>query len=315
MKILVTGGAGFIGSHIVESYQDRADEIYVLDNLRSGHRSNLGGLAHTFIEGSVTDRALVREAVRDVDLVFHMAALVSVPESMEKPLECVDINVRGLLHVLEESAAAGVRKLVFASSAAVYGDNPMVPKVETMLPEPKSPYAITKLDGEYYLDIFRREGRLKTAALRFFNVFGPRQDPKGAYAAAVPIFIEKALRDEDLTIFGDGGQTRDFIHVKDIVGALSFAAETPGVTGVFNAGYGGQVTIHELAEKIIAAAGSDSRILHAAERAGDVRHSRASADKLLAAGWKPRHSLDEGLATTLASFASKSPGGGQRMSG
>lgn len=315
MKILITGGAGFIGSHIVESYQDRTDEIRVLDNLRSGHRRNLDGLAHTFIEGSVTDRALVRETVRGVDLVFHMAALVSVPESMEKPLECVDINVRGLLHVLEESAAAGVRKLVFASSAAVYGDNPAVPKVETMLPEPKSPYAITKLDGEYYLDMFRREGRLETAALRFFNVFGPRQDPKGAYAAAVPIFIEKAVRGEDLTIFGDGGQTRDFIYVKDIVSALSFAAETSGVTGVFNAGHGGQITINELAEKIIAAAGSSSRIAHAAERPGDVRHSRASAGKLMAAGWKPRHSLDEGLATTLASFASKGPGGVHRENG
>ena len=303
MKILITGGAGFIGSHIVEFYQNRATEIRVLDNLRTGYRQNLEGLTHTFIEGSVTDRALVREALHDVDLVFHLAALVSVPESMAKPLECVDINVNGLLQVLEESAAAGVRKLVFASSAAVYGDNPVVPKIETMTPEPRSPYAITKLDGEYYLDLFQRESRLETAALRFFNVFGPRQDPKGAYAAAVPIFIEKAVRGEDITIFGDGGQTRDFIYVKDIVGALVFAAETQGVTGVFNAGYGGQITINELAEKIIAAAGSSSRTAHAAERPGDVRHSRASAGKLLAAGWQPRHSLEEGLATTLASFA------------
>ncbi|HSP42298.1 MAG TPA: NAD-dependent epimerase/dehydratase family protein [Luteolibacter sp.] len=302
MKILVTGGAGFIGSHIVEFHQNRANEIRVLDNLRSGYRRNLDGLSHTFIEGSVTDRALVREAVRGVDYVFHLAALVSVPESMEKPLECVDINVRGLLHVMEESAAAGVRKLVFASSAAVYGDNPEVPKVETMTPEPKSPYAITKLDGEYYLDLFQREGRLESAALRFFNVFGPRQDPKGAYAAAVPIFIEKAVRGEDLTVFGDGGQTRDFIYVKDIVGALAFAAETSGVTGVFNAGYGSQITINELAEKIIASAASSSRVVHAAVRPGDVRHSRASADKLMAAGWQPRHTLDEGLAATFDFF-------------
>ena len=302
MKILVTGGAGFIGSHIVAFYQKRADEIRVLDNLRSGYRRNLAGLDHTFIEGSVTDRALVSQAVQGVDLVFHLAALVSVPESMQKPLECVDINVCGLLNVLEESAAAGVRKLVFASSAAVYGDNPVVPKVETMTPEPKSPYAITKLDGEYYLDLFQREGRLQTAALRFFNVFGPRQDPKGAYAAAVPIFIEKAIRGEDLTIFGDGGQTRDFIYVEDIDGALAFAAETAGVAGVFNAGYGGQITIRELAEKIIATAVSSSRIVHAPERPGDVRHSRASADKLLAAGWQPRHTLEEGLAATFDSF-------------
>ena len=169
MKILVTGGAGFIGSHIVEHYQGRAEEIRVLDNLRTGYRRNLDGLEHTYIEGSITDRELVKRAVEGVNLVFHMAAMVSVPESMSKPGECVDINVHGLLNVLEEASAAGVRKLVFASSAAVYGDNPVVPKLETMLPEPKSPYAITKLDGEYYLGMFEREGLLETAAIRFFN--------------------------------------------------------------------------------------------------------------------------------------------------
>lgn len=306
MKILVTGGSGFIGSHIVELYQDRAGEIRVLDNLRTGYRHNLDGLRHTFIEGSVTDRELVRQAVEDVDHIFHLAALVSVPESMDKPGECVDINVHGLLNVLEEASAAGVKKLVFASSAAVYGDNPAVPKVESMIPEPKSPYAITKLDGEYYLGMFQREGKLETTAIRFFNVFGPRQDPKGAYAAAVPIFIEKALRDEDITIFGDGGQTRDFIYVKDIAGALAFAAETPGVTGVFNAGYDGQITINDLANGLVSAAGSSSKIVHLPERAGDVRHSRASADKLRDAGWRPRHTLDEGLATTLDFFRERS---------
>lgn len=302
MKILITGGSGFIGSHIVEHYQDIADEIRVLDNLRTGYRRNLDGLKHVFIEGSVTDRDAVAKAVEGVDYVFHLAALVSVPESMAKPGECVDINVHGLLHVLEASAAAGVKKLVFASSAAIYGDNPAVPKLESMLPEPKSPYAITKLDGEYYLDLFHRERGLETAAIRFFNVFGPRQDPKGAYAAAVPIFIEKALKGGDITVHGDGEQTRDFIYVKDIVGALSFAVETPGVTGVFNAGYGGQITINELAGKIIASAGSASRVLHGPERAGDVKHSRSSAGKLRAAGWQPEHSLDDALATTLEFF-------------
>lgn len=305
MKILVTGGSGFIGSHIVEHYQDKAEEIRVLDNLRTGYRHNLDGLKHTFIEGSITDRELVKKAVEGVDYIFHMAALVSVPESMAKPGECVDINVHGLLNVLEEAAAAGVKKLVFASSAAIYGDNPTVPKLETMVPEPKSPYAITKLDGEYYLGMFQKEGRLETAAVRFFNVFGPRQDPKGAYAAAVPIFIEKAVKNEDITVFGDGGQTRDFIYVKDIVGALSFAVETPGVTGVFNAGYGGQITINDLANNLISAQGSSSKVLHADERPGDVRNSRASSDKLRAAGWVPKHSLEEGLGVTLEFFRNK----------
>jgi len=302
MKILVTGGAGFIGSHIVELYQGKADEIRVLDNLRTGYLRNLEGLEHVFFGGSITDRELVRQAVAGVDYVFHLAALVSVPESMEKPGECVDINVHGLLNVLVEASDAGVKKLVFASSAAVYGDNPTVPKTEDMIPEPKSPYAITKLDGEYYLGMFQREGRLETAALRFFNVFGPRQDPKGAYAAAVPIFIEKAIRNEDITVYGDGEQTRDFIHVNDIAGALSFAAETPGVTGVFNAGYGGQITVNDLARHIIAAANSSSRVLHGPERAGDVKHSRASAGKLMAAGWSPSSTLGDGLAATLDYF-------------
>lgn len=302
MKILVTGGAGFIGSHIVEYYQDKADEIVVLDNLRTGYKKNLDGLKCTFIEGSITDRETVRKAVQGVDYIFHMAALISVPESMTKIAECIELNVNGLLNVLEEASAAGVKKLVLASSAALYGDNPTVPKVETMYPEPKSPYAITKLDGEYYLNMFRSEGKINTAAIRFFNVFGPRQDPKGAYAAAVPIFIEKAVKGEDITVYGDGEQTRDFIYVKDIVGALSFAVETPEVQGVFNAGYGGQITINALAEEIIRKADSSSKILHLPERPGDVKHSRASADKLRAAGWTPKYTLEEGLATTLGYF-------------
>jgi nucleoside-diphosphate-sugar epimerase len=194
MKILITGGSGFIGSHIAQHFQSSAEEIRVLDNFRTGYRKNLDGLPVTLIEGSITDRAIVEKAVQGIDYIFHMAALVSVPESMSKPAECVDINVQGLLHVLEAASAAGVKKIVLASSAAVYGDNPTVPKLETMIPEPKSPYAITKLDGEYYLELYRREGKIQSTSIRFFNVFGPRQDPKGAYAAAVPIFIEKALK-------------------------------------------------------------------------------------------------------------------------
>jgi UDP-glucose 4-epimerase len=304
MKILITGGSGFIGSHIAEHFQTSAEEIRVLDNYRTGYAKNLSGLRVNVINGSITDRSLVRQAVQGIDYIFHMAALVSVPESMSKPGECVDINVQGLLHVLEEASAAGVKKIVFASSAAVYGDNPIVPKLETMLPEPKSPYAITKLDGEYYLDLYRREGKIQSTSIRFFNVFGPRQDPKGAYAAAVPIFMEKALRHEDITIFGDGGATRDFIYVKDIVGALAFAAQHD-MHGTFNAGYGGQITIKDLANQIVSAAGSRSKIVHLAERPGDVRHSRASADQLRAAGWRPQYTLEEGLAATLDYFRSQ----------
>lgn len=304
MKVLITGGAGFIGSHIAEHYQGIADEVRVLDNFRTGYKKNLDGLKVTLFEGSITDRELVAKAIEGVDYVFHMAALVSVPESMSKIRECLDLNVNGLLVVLEEAAKAKVKKVVLASSAAIYGDNPVVPKVETMYPEPKSPYGITKLDGEYYLEMFRTTGKVNTGVCRFFNVFGPRQDPKGAYAAAVPIFMEKAIKGEDITVFGDGEQTRDFIYVKDIVGGLTFVAEHPEVTGVHNVGYGGQITINKLAQVIIDAAGSTSKVVHLPERPGDVKHSRACADKLRAAGWAPKHTLEEGLKVTLEYFKS-----------
>jgi UDP-glucose 4-epimerase len=299
-RVLVTGGAGFIGGHLVRSLLDSGVEVVVLDNFRTGRLANLDELPVRLVRGCITDRAAVREAVAGCEAVFHLAALVSVPESMERIHECVALNVTGLLTVLEEAAAAGARKLVLSSSAAIYGDDPVVPKLESMRPMPKSPYAITKLDGEYYCELFAATGRLETACLRYFNVFGPRQDPRSAYAAAVPIFIRRALGGQPITIFGDGGQTRDFVFVQDVVAANLFAASTAGLTGVFNVGYGGSVTIRDLAQRIITQTGSSSAILHAETRPGDVRHSRASADKLRAAGWRPTHDLDSGLAHTLA---------------
>ena len=299
-KVLVTGGAGFIGSHIVEELQGKA-QIVVLDNLRSGYRHNLDGFDVEFIEGDIRDRAAVKRAMRGVDHVFHLAALVSVPESMEKIAECIDINAQGFINVLEEAQAAGVEKLCFSTSAAIYGDNPIVPKVETMFPEPKSPYAVTKLDGEYYAGMFTRERGLPCACLRYFNVFGPRQDPKGAYAAAVPIFITRALAGGEVTIYGDGGQTRDFIYVKDVVAANLFFAES-NATGVFNIARGGRITINDLAETIVRLTGSQSRIVHLPERAGDVRHSMACVDKAAQAGYRAGHTFDEGLAETIAFY-------------
>lgn len=301
MRVLVTGGAGFIGSHIVEYFQGQA-EIRILDNLRSGYRENLEGLKHEFIEDSVTDRSAVREAVKGIDYIFHLAAMISVPESMEKPIECVEINTTGTLVVLEEAARAGVKKLCFSSSAANYGDNPVVPKTETMLPEPKSPYAITKLDGEYYCDMFAREGRLDTAVMRYFNVFGPRQDPGSAYAAAVPIFIDKATKNETITIFGDGEQTRDFIYVKDVVAANIFLAMNNTDPGFYNVAYGRRLTINDLAKKIIELTGSLSEIEYAPERSGDVRHSMASIEKITALGFEPGSNFNEGLQATIDFF-------------
>jgi UDP-glucose 4-epimerase len=304
MRVLVTGGAGFIGSHIVEHLQGKA-EVRVLDNLRTGSKDNLAGLRYEFISGSILDREVVRHALQGVDYVLHLAAMISVPESMAKPIECTELNTIGTLTVLEEAAQAKVKKLVFSSSAAIYGNNPVTPKLEDMLPEPKSPYAITKLDGEYYCRIFTEEGRLQTACLRYFNVFGPRQDPKSPYAAAVPIFIERAVKHEPITIHGDGEQTRDFIYVKDIAAANVFFATQSPATGVFNVGYGERMTINDLGGAICRMTESRSEIRHGAERTGDVKHSLAAIDRLRAAGFVPAGTLMAGLQETVRFFRNR----------
>lgn len=303
MRVLVTGGAGFIGSHIVEHFQGKA-EVRVLDNLRSGYRQNLAGMDAELIEASILDREAVRAAMAGVDYVFHLAAMISVPESMQKPVEAEEINVIGTLTVLEEAAAAGVRKLCLSTSAAIYGDNPEVPKREAMVPEPKSPYAITKLTDEYYCTLFTREKRLATACLRYFNVFGPRQDPRSQYAAAIPIFVSKALRHEPITIFGDGEQTRDFIYVKDVVAANAHFALGPD-TGVYNVAYGGRITINDLARRILRLTGSRSEIRYLPERPGDVKHSMAAVERLRATGFVPASDFDAGLAATIDFFRAR----------
>ena len=302
MKVLVTGGAGFIGSHVVEYFQGKA-EIRVLDNLRSGRLRNLQGLEYQFMHGSILDRDLVRRAVEGVDYIFHMAAMISVPESMQKPIEYAEVNTIGTLVLLQEAARAKVKKLVLSSSAAIYGDNPATPKVETMLPEPRSPYAISKLDCEYYCRMFSKERRLPTVSLRYLNVFGPRQNPNSQYAAAVPIFIERALKNEPIIVFGDGEQTRDFIFVKDIVAANFFFATRTGSTGVFNLAYGKKTAINHLAAYICRLTGSLSVIQRTAERSGDVKHSVAAIDKLRAAGFNSTIDFETGLRDTIKAFA------------
>ncbi len=299
MKVLVTGGAGFIGSHLVQHFQGIA-EVRVLDNLRTGKRENLRGLEASFSEGSILDREQVRECVDGVDVIFHLAALVSVPESVADPGGCRELNVQGLEVVLEEAAAAGVRKLVLSSSAAVYGDDPEVPKREDMVPMPKSPYAESKLAGEALCQAYTEAGKLETTSLRYFNVFGPRQDMASAYAAAVPIFIQQARLNQPITIYGDGEQTRDFVYVKDVVSANAFAASERGLSGVYNIGYGGRLSILDLARMVLELTGSSSDIIHADERAGDVKHSMAAVDKILSAGWDPASSLASGMREMLA---------------
>ncbi len=303
-KVVVTGGAGFIGSHIVEYWLNEGAKVHVIDNLRSGKQANLDlfpSVKHH--HGSITDKKLVNTVLQGADYVHHLAALISVPESMEKPHECVDINVNGLLNILEAAREHGVKKVVHSSSAAVYGDNPDSPKRTQMRPEPKSPYGITKLDGEYYLSMFSDHYGLGTASLRYFNVFGPRQDPASQYAAAIPIFVNKALQGGDLTIFGDGEQTRDFVYVKDVVRANVLAAENADARSVYNVACGSAITIKELAELIIETTKSNSRIRFAPPRPGDIRHSLADISETEhALSYRPQFDLVEGLRETIQYF-------------
>ncbi len=300
-RILITGGAGFIGSHLTRHFAEQA-EVTVLDDLRSGYARNLDGVRCRFLQGSILDNVALKQAIAGAEEVYHLAAMISVPESVAKPAECAKLNTEGTQRVLDAALNAGVRKVVLASSAAIYGDNPTVPKLESMTPEPKSPYAETKLEGEKLLAQYTRAHGLGTTSLRFFNVFGPQQDPRSAYAAAVPIFIAKALRDEPIGIHGDGGQTRDFIHVADIVGALAYAGHSKDMSGTYNVGYGQSQSILALAQEIIRLTGSKSTIEHLPSRAGDVRHSLASTARLLSAGWKPQSTVSLGLAETIAAF-------------
>ncbi len=259
------------------------------------------------MQASVLDIAALRSAMSGADVVFHLAAMVGVQESMDNPRGCIETNVIGTFNVLEAAADAGVRKLVFASSAAIYGDDPPVPTSETASPSPKSPYAITKLDGEYFCEMFLREERLKTATVRFFNVFGPGQDPASPYAAAVPTFLRRAMCGEEVTIFGDGEQSRDFVYVDDIVSSLLFVAENSDLTGAYNCGYGHQTTINEIVHQILELTRSESRLIHLPARPGDVRHSCASTEKLRASGWRPVSGLEEGLRETIEAFRQESP--------
>ena len=300
-RILSTGGAGFIGSHLTRHFAEQA-EVTVLDDLRSGYTRNLDGVRCRFLQGSILDDVALKQAIAGAEEVYHLAAMISVPESVAKPAECAKLNTEGTQRVLDAALAAGARKVILASSAAIYGDNPTVPKLESMTPEPKSPYAETKLAGEQLLEQYRVTHGLGTTSLRFFNVFGPQQDPRSAYAAAVPIFIAKALRDEPIGIHGDGGQTRDFIHVADIVGALAYAGHSKDMSGTYNVGYGQSQSILALAQEIIRLTGSKSTIEHLPSRAGDVRHSLASTARLLSAGWKPQSTVSLGLAETIAAF-------------
>jgi UDP-glucose 4-epimerase len=299
---LVTGGAGFIGSHLVQALAARGDRVRVLDDLSTGREENLAGLPVELVRGSITDPAACQRACAGVDGVFHEAAQVSVPRSVQAPVESYQVNVMGTLHVLEACRTQGVRRVVFAASSAAYGDTLELPKVETMSPRPLSPYASGKLAGEDLLRVYGTLHGLRTVSLRYFNVFGPRQVDDSPYTGVIAIFARALLDGRRPTIFGDGQQTRDLTYVDNVVAANLAAMERdlpPGAA--INVGSGERVTILELFEEMRRLCGARVEPELAPPRAGDVRDSLASiqrARELL--GYAPRVGWREGLARTVA---------------
>ncbi len=296
---LVTGGAGFIGSHIVDALVARGDNVRVVDNLSSGHLENLTQVMDQidFIEGDIRDEATLERATTGTDYIFHLAAMVSVPESMEKPLEAELINAVGTLKLLQAAKAAGTHRLVLSSTCAVYGDEPTLPKTEPMSTHPKSPYAISKLTAEAYCQLFTEAYRQEAAILRYFNVFGPRQDPSSPYSGVISIFVDRLARGIAPFIFGDGEQSRDFVFVQDVVRANLLAASTKEAAGkVFNIGAGRQVSINDLFAILRDIFELDVEPHYKEARGGDILHSYS--DPALAAevlGWQAQISFEEGL--------------------
>lgn len=299
-KYVITGGAGFIGSHIAEYLSGEGHQVIVLDNLRTGFEKNLKGLNVQFEKGDIRDKDLLEEIVKNANAIFNLSALVSVPESLLQIKDCIDINTIGTINILEAAKKNEGCKVILSSSAANYGNNPILPKVETMTPEPMTPYAITKLDGEFYLKMYQDQWNIPTTSLRYFNVFGPRQNPQSAYAAAVPIFINKALQNQPMTIYGDGSQTRDFIYVKDVVKANVLASKIGD--DIYNVALGHSTSILELATKIIDITNSKSQIQFLEERPGDIKHSIANPTKFNQIGFKPEYTIEKALEETISFY-------------
>ena len=303
MRVLVTGGAGFIGSHLVSALLERGDQVVVLDNFSTGRRSNLADLAADveLVEGDLRSYERVHAAMGGVELVFHQGALPSVPRSVQDPLTTNEVNVGGTLNVLLAARDEGVRRVVFASSSSVYGDVDGFPRKETQRPQPLSPYGVAKLAAESYCRAFWQVYGLETVALRYFNVFGPRQDPQSQYAAVVPRFIARLLNGEPPVIYGDGNQSRDFTYVGNVVAGNLLAASTPDVAGqVLNVATGSSRTVNELSAAIQEILGVEIQPIYEPARLGDVEHSAGDisrATRLL--GYEPAHSVEEGLTAAI----------------
>jgi UDP-glucose 4-epimerase len=308
MKALVIGGAGFIGSHIVERLAREGHAVSVFDDLSTGKRENIASFKAArqgspstpsveLVVADVRDTERLGQEMRGCEVVFHQAAIVSVPYSVEHPDETLEVNLHGTLNVLRAAKSAGVRRVVMASSAAVYGEDPELPKRETMLPAPISPYGLEKLASEHYLSIWTKLFGVETVALRYFNVFGPRQDPSSAYSGVISIFVDRILRGAPITIFGDGEQFRDFVYVANVVDANLLAATRPEAAGrVYNIGCGERTSLNALVAMLGRICGREVVPSHAAPRAGDIRESLADISRARTElGYAPRIGVEEGL--------------------
>lgn len=302
MKYLVTGGAGFIGSNIVKKLLEKGEDVKVLDNFSTGQAHNLAGLEDKIeiIDGDIRDYWTVVQAVKGVDYVLHQAALPSVPRSVENPLSSNEVNINGTLNLLECARMAGVKKFVMASSSSVYGDTEELPKHEKMVPSPLSPYAVTKLTDEYYLKVYWELYKFPTVALRYFNIFGPNQDPSSGYAAVFPKFITAMLLGEQPVVFGDGEQSRDFTYIDNCVQANLLAATNDDIKGdYFNVACGAQYTLNDTLDMLRKVIGCDIEAIYADPRPGDIVHSYASIDKLKKFGYNPEVGFEDGIRRTV----------------
>ena len=299
MNCLVTGGAGFIGSNLIKSLLEQGHAVRVLDNFSTGKRENLGAYLDRIelMEGDIRSYHIVHEAARDMEVIFHQGALPSVPRSINDPITTNQVNVEGTLNILNAARDMGVRRVIYASSSSIYGDNPELPKQEDMPPRPISPYAVAKLAGEKYCQVFTRTYGLETVGLRYFNVFGAGQDPKSQYAAVVPLFITSFLDGSQITIDGDGEQSRDFTYVENVVRANILAAtakEAPGE--VFNIACQAQMSLNQMLDHLRNFTEVDTQVVYGPDRPGDVKHSLADISKARALlGYQPVVSAETGL--------------------
>ena len=304
--LLITGGAGFIGSSLAAAMVARGDTVRVLDNFSSGKRENLQGLNVELHVGDFLDEEVLRKAATGVEVIFHQGALPSVPRSIAAPLPSHEANATGTLRVLEAARAAGVRRVVYAGSSSAYGDTPVLPKVETMVPNPLSPYAVGKLTGELYCRMYARTFGLETVVLRYFNVFGPRQDPQSQYAAVIPKFVTAALTGAEPVVFGDGTQSRDFCFIDNVVQANLRAADAPveKASGrTFNVACGSAIDLNGVINMVAQLTGRPLKARYEPSRAGDVKHSLADISEARERlGYQPEVDFAEGLRRTVAWF-------------